>query len=122
MLSHTIRSVHVAQHKIDFRKRLPGLLAEAYAMELDPHAGECVVFIHSSRRIIRVLGGDDYGAWLVERFFEKGKLEQKLSFMLNPCFVDITYAELEMLLDGAAYRIEKRANKWRQKVAIKKII
>jgi|FrelakmetLWP11LW_1041352.scaffolds.fasta_scaffold24477_2 hypothetical protein len=114
MLSHTIRSVHVAQHRVDFRKRLAGLLAEAYAMELDPHAGECVVFIHPSRRVVRVLGGDDYGAWLVERFFEQGKLEQKFRFMLDPCFVDITYAELEMLLDGTAYCVEKRAKKWRR--------
>jgi hypothetical protein len=113
MLSHTIHSVHVAQHKIDFRKRLAGLLAEAHMMDLDPHAGECVVFIHPSRRVIRILCGDSYGAWILERFFEEGKLEQKFRFMVDPCFVDITHAELSMLLDGTAFFVKKRAKKWR---------
>lgn len=111
MLSHTIRSVHVVQHRVDFRKRLGGLLAEAYSMELDPYAGECVVFIHPSRRIIRILCGDSFGAWILERFFEEGKLEQKFKCMVDPAFVDITYAELGMLLDGSAFCIEKRAKK-----------
>ena len=114
MLAHTIKHVYIAQHVIDFRKRLGGLLAEAYMMELDPYVGDCLVFIHPSREKIRVLCGDMYGAWILERFFEGGKLEQKFEFLLNPAFVEISSAELAMLMDGNAYIVEKRAKKWRQ--------
>lgn len=111
MLSHTIRRVFIAQHVVDFRKRLSGLLAEARAMQLEPYAGECLVFIHPSRRKVRVLCGDDLGLWLLERWFEAGKLEQKLPFMLDPAFVEITQSELSMLLDGMAFIVEKQARK-----------
>ncbi len=39
-----LRCVHVALHKVDFRKSHDGLLAECYAMDFDPFAGD-VVFI-----------------------------------------------------------------------------
>jgi len=114
MLTHTIKHVYVAQHIIDFRKRLGGLLAEAYFLELNPYEGDCLVFIHSSKQKIRVLCGDSYGAWILERFFEGGKLEQQFEFLLNPAFTEITTAELAMLMDGNAFIVEKRAKQWRQ--------
>lgn len=114
MLSHTIREVFVAQHVVDFRKGIAALLAESYAMDLDPYRGECVVFVHKRRRKIRVLGGDDLGLWLLERRFDAGRLELEIEFMSDPSISEITVAELSMLLDGNAFIVEKRAKKWRQ--------
>ena len=37
-----IRFVHVAMHRVDFRKAHDGLLAECYGMGLDPYAGDGV--------------------------------------------------------------------------------
>ena len=114
MLSHTIREVFVAQHAVDFRKGAAGLLAESYAMELDPYRGECVIFIHRSRRKLRVIGGNEIGIWLLERRFDGGRLEFKLEFMADPAITQISVAELGMILDGNAFVVEKRAKKWRQ--------
>jgi hypothetical protein len=43
MMGRLVKQVFVAQHKIDFRRGVSGLLAEAYAMELDPYEGECLL-------------------------------------------------------------------------------
>jgi len=119
MLSHTIKHVYVAQYIIDFRKRLSGLLAEAYFLELDPYAGDCLVVVHRERNKMRVLCGDDFGAWILERHFENGRLEQKFKFILERSYSEITQAELSMLLDGNAYVVEKRANKWKTNISQK---
>jgi hypothetical protein len=113
MLSHTIREVYIAQHSVDFRKGAAALLAEAVALELDPYKGECLVFIHKSRRKIRVLAGDALGLWLLERRFDAGKLESQFEFMQNPAISSITAAELAMLLEGNAFIVNKRPKKWR---------
>ena len=46
MLPVTVRRVLMAQHRVDFRKRFNGLLAEAYRLGADPYDGDCVVFIN----------------------------------------------------------------------------
>ncbi len=114
MLSHTIREVYVAQHIVDFRKGAGALLAEAYAMDLDPYSGECVVFIHRNRTKIRVLCGNDIGIWLLERPFDAGKLEMNIDFMRDPAITSISTAELAMLLEGNSYIVKKKVKKWRQ--------
>ena len=113
MMSHTIREVYVAQHIVDFRKGAGALLAEAYAMNLDPYAGECVVFVHRNRTKIRVLGGDDVGIWLLERRFDEGKLEMEMKFMNDPAITNISTAELAMLLEGNSFIVKKKSKKWR---------
>jgi hypothetical protein len=42
MLPVTVRRVLMAQHRVDFRKRFDGLLAEAYRIGADPYGGDCV--------------------------------------------------------------------------------
>ena len=65
MLPVTLRRVLMAQHRVDFRKRFDGLLAEAYRMGADPYGGDCVVFIKKDHTQIRALVGDGYGLYLV---------------------------------------------------------
>ena len=112
MLSHTIKEVFVAQHAVDFRKGIAGLLAEAYGMELNPYKGECIIFIHKSRRKLRVLCGNELGIWLLERQFDGGRIEFKLEFMTDPAIKEISVAELGMILDGNDFVTEKRPKKW----------
>jgi hypothetical protein len=45
MLPVTIRRVILAQHRVNFRKQLNGLLGEAYRLGADPYHGDCVVFV-----------------------------------------------------------------------------
>ena len=80
MLISNIKEVFIAQHKIDFRKGPDGLIAQCYAMDLDPYKGECVVFVHHSFRKIKVIGGDDKGVWVLLRRFEGGGLKKFFSF------------------------------------------
>ena len=62
-----IKEVFIAQHAIDFRKGADGLIAECYAMELDPYEGDCVVFVHRTRRSVKVIGGNAMGVWVLLR-------------------------------------------------------
>ena len=101
----------IAQHNVDFRKSFDGLLGEAYAMELNPYAGECIIFIHRSWRAMKILGGDEYGLWLLARRFEGGAIAKRFPFLSNPAFVEITQAELAFLLEGVSYQINKRPHK-----------
>jgi hypothetical protein len=84
MIPVTVRRVLLAEHRVDFRRQMTGLLAEAYRIGADPYDGDCVVFIRKDRTQIRALVGDDYGLYLVSRRFEGSRLRALLKFAEEP--------------------------------------
>jgi hypothetical protein len=72
MLPVKVRRVLLAEHRVDFRKGLDGLLAEAYRIGAQPYEGDCVVYVKKDRTQIRALVGDGLGLYLVSRRFEGG--------------------------------------------------
>jgi len=72
MLPVTIRRVLLVEHRVDFRKRFDGLLAEALRIGGQPYDGDCVVFVKKDRTQLRVLVGDQFGLYLVSRRFDGG--------------------------------------------------
>lgn len=117
MLSKFIKAIYIAQYSIDFRKGLSGLLAEAYSMELDPYNGDCVVFFHKSWRQIKFICGDEYGLCIATRYFDGGAIKHKIDLLESPCFMNITHAELLMMLEGANFEVKSRPKIFRKKVA-----
>jgi hypothetical protein len=104
-LIECIKAVHFAQHRVDFRKQFSGLLGEAYGMGLDPKSGDCVVFVNKDRSCLKAIVGDDLGLFLVVRKFYNRNPRLLASFMDNPAFTEITRAELELLFQGAYFRV-----------------
>lgn len=117
MLPVTIRRVVLAQHRVDFRRRFDGLLAESYRLGADPYDGDCVLFIKRDHTQLRALVGDAVGLYLVCRRFEGGRLKKLLSFVKDPAATHISTAELSLLLEGAAFTVHSRARQWRQNKA-----
>ena len=109
-----IKEVFVAQHAIDFRKGADGLIAECYAMELDPYEGDCVVFVHRTRRGVKVIGGNAMGVWVLLRRFEGGALKAMFPFLEDPSLVSATQGELALLLEGATCEVKAKATPWRE--------
>ena len=109
-----IKEVFIAQHAIDFRKGADGLIAECYAMELDPYEGDCVVFVHRTRRSVKVIGGNAMGVWVLLRRFEGGALKAMFPFLEDPSFVSATQGELALLLEGATCEVKAKATPWRK--------
>ena len=93
MLPVTIQRVFLAQHRVDFRRRFDGLLAEARLLGADPYAGDCVVFIKRDFRQLRAITGDPIGLYLVSRRFEGSRLRRFLQFALQPAVTTISKAE-----------------------------
>lgn len=114
MLLSNIKEIYIAQHAIDFRKGIDGLLSECYKIELNPYQGECVIFIHRSLRKIKVIGGDEKGLWLLLRRFEGGAMKKIFSFLLEPSFYQISQGELSMLLEGATIEVKARVDPWKK--------
>lgn len=113
MLPVTIRRVFLAQHRVDFRKQLNGLLGEAYRLGAEPYDGDCVLFIKKDHTQLRALVGDAVGLYLVTRRFEGGRLRSLLSFAEEPTAAAITTAELSLLLEGATFTVHRRARECR---------
>ncbi len=111
-----IREIFVAQHAVDFRKGVNGLLAECYGMNLDPYKGECVVFVHRSWRQIKVIFGDERGLFLLHRRFDGGALKATFAFLRDPSFVCVSQSEIAMLLDGNCFSIHTRAKVWQRSI------
>ncbi len=80
MLPVAIRRVFMAQHRVDFRKQLNGLLGEAYRLGANPYDGDCVLFVKKDHRQLRALVGDRVGLYLVSRRFEGGRLQTLVRF------------------------------------------
>ncbi len=109
MLPVTIRRVFMARHRVDFRKQLNGLLAEAYLLGAEPYNGDCVLFVKKDHTQLRALVGDGVGLYLVMRRFEGGRLRSLLAFAEQPSASSISTAELSLLLEGATFTVHKRA-------------
>jgi hypothetical protein len=114
MLPVTVRRVLLAEHRLDFRKRFDGHLAEAYGLGAQPYDGDCVVFVKKDRTQIRALVGDRFGLYLVCRRFEGGRLSLLLRFADAPGAKTITTGELSLLLEGSSFTVHKRAKSWRR--------
>lgn len=113
MLPVTIRRVFLAQHRVDFRRRFDGLLAEAYRLNADPYDGDCVLFVKRDCTQLRAILGDERGLYLICRRFDGGRLGGLPSFVQNPSATEITTAELFLLLEGATFTVHQRAQPWR---------
>jgi transposase len=103
-----LRFIHLSQHRVDFRKSHDGLLAEAYKMDLDPFAGDVVLFVGRCRRRMKLLFADDTGLWVAFKRFNAESMKTRFRFLEEPQFNKISMAELQMFFEGAAYTIEKR--------------
>ena len=108
MVVHRRSRIWLARHRVDFRKQHDGLLAEAYRMNLDPFAGDVVIFIGRARRRIKVLYADGTGTWVSAKKFTMEAMKTKLNFLLEPMCQSITSAELAMLMEGSSYKMEKK--------------
>ena len=113
MLPVRIRRVLLAQHRVDFRKGLNGLLAEAYRLGAAPYDGDCVVFVKGDQTQLRALTGDGVGLYLVSRRFEGGRLRVLLAFAERPTATTVSTGELALLLEGTTFTVHKRARVWR---------
>lgn len=113
MLPVTVRRVLLAEHRVDFRKRFDGLLAEAYRLGAQPYDGDCVVFLKRDRTQLRALVGDDFGLYLVCRRFDGGRLRLLLQFAEEPSAKTVSTGELSLLLEGSSFTVHKRAKAWR---------
>lgn len=113
MLPVTIRRVFLAQHRVDFRRRFDGLLAEAYRLGAAPYDGDCVLFVKRDGTQLRAILGDGLGLYLICRRFDGGRLGGLPSFVQNPSATEITTAEMSLLLEGATFTVHKRARPWR---------
>jgi hypothetical protein len=113
MLSVKVRRVFLARHKIDFRRRFDGLLAEAFQLGADPYDGDCVLFVKRDRTQLRAIVGDGVGLYLICRRFEGGCLRDPATFTPEPGVTEISTAELSLLLEGASFTVHQRARAWR---------
>ena len=115
MLSVKLRRVFLARHRVDFRRRFDGLLAEALQLGADPYDGDCVLFVKRDHTQLRAIVGDTVGLYLVCRRFEGGRLRDLAAFARDPQATEISSAELSLLLEGASFTVHARARRWRQR-------
>lgn len=109
ILSSRVRArIWLAQHRVDFRKQHNGLLAEAYKMGLDPFAGDVIIFVGRTRRMLKVLYADPTGLFVTAKLFTLETMKTKFKFLTESVAKDITMAELSLLVEGSRYTIEKR--------------
>ncbi len=117
MLSVKVRRVFLARHRIDFRKRYDGLLAEAFQLGADPYDGDCVLFVKGDHTQLRAIVGDGFGVYLICRRFEGGRLHNLAAFAQERSAAEISTAELSLLLEGASFTVHQRAKTWRRQDA-----
>lgn len=118
MLSVKLRRVFLARHRVDFRRRFDGLLAEALQLGADPYDGDCVLFVKRDHTQLRAVVGDAVGLYLICRRFEGGRLSDIAAFARDPQATEISTAELSLLLEGASFTVHARPRAWRQPRAL----
>jgi len=118
MLPFRLRRVLLTEHRVDFRKGMDGLLAEALRVGAKPYDGDCVVFVKKDRTQLRALAGDSLGLYLLSRRFEGGRLRLLLRFADRPGAKTISTGELSLLLEGASFTVHERAPAWQNRTGL----
>jgi hypothetical protein len=111
--------IWLARHRVDFRRQHDGLLAEAYKMNLDPFAGDLIIFIGRNKRRIKVLYADPTGIWVSAKRFTLEAMKTKFEFLCEPYCDSITEAELAMLIEGSSYTIGKKVAVYSKQVDVR---
>jgi len=117
MLPVKVQRVFLAQHRVDFRKGIDGLLGESYRLGADPYNGDCVLFVKRDHTQLRALVGDGIGLYLVTRRFEGGRVRVLERFTDRPSGTTISTGELSLLLEGARFTVHKRARSYRSAIS-----
>lgn len=106
--STRVRRIFVVEHWVDFRKGHCGLFAEALRLGRDPYAGDLLIFVGKNRRALKVLYADPSGLWVSHKQFCTDVIKTKLRFLSDPTATEITQGELAMIVEGAAYTVQRR--------------
>lgn len=107
------RKVWLIRHAVDFRKAHDGLLAEAFRVGVDPHQGDVIIFVGRAKSRLKVLHADPTGLWVSAKRFTMETMRTRFRFVTDPACSEITAGDLAMLLEGAAYTVERRMLEYR---------
>lgn len=112
MFSHAFHKLFIAEYAVDMRKSFDGLSAEARRHGVDLDAGEAMVFVGKSKRIVKVLAADATGVIMVAKRFSLQALKTRVRFLVDPSISVISPAELAMLLEGKDYEVKRQPKGW----------
>jgi hypothetical protein len=109
MISSTrVSRVWRVDHHVDFRRHHDGLLAEAFNLGKDPFMGDLLIFVGRGKSRLKLLYADATGLWVSTKRFTVEAMKTDFRFLSDPSCSEITEAELALILEGAAYTINKR--------------
>lgn len=101
--------VYVATSSVDMRRGFEGLsFLVRQSFGCDPLDGSLYVFINRQRDYLKVLSFDGDGQWLWSKRLEKGTFGKKGLFCEGKSHIELSTAELLMLLEGFEFRDVRR--------------
>jgi hypothetical protein len=106
------RRIFIAEYKVDMRKSFDGLYAEARRHGVRLFDGEAMVFVGSSKRLVKAICADTTGLIVFAKRFTKQCLKTRVAFLTDPTVKIITRAELEMLFEGKDYEVRRQPLGW----------
>lgn len=112
MIASKIKKIWLAKHKVDFRKQEYGLLAECYRLGIDPFKGDCVIFIGTGRRKVKILYADRSGLLLTKKSFADQAMKTRLKFLSEPGIRSVSWSDLVLILEGSSYEIFNKVDEW----------
>ena len=84
-------------------------------MGLDPYMGDLLIFVGRGRGSLKVLYADPTGLWCSIKKFTLDTMKTRLRFLDDPTATEITQAELAMIAEGSAYRVDQRVTPYAPK-------
>jgi len=114
MLPASVR-IYVASEPVDLRKGFDGLakLARTVVQE-DPLSGHLFAFVNRRKNRIKLLWWDTTGWALLYKRLEKGTFSLTAEPRTGQRHVEMTSAELTLLLEGIDLRGARRRPRWRR--------
>jgi len=70
--------------------------------------GDLLIFVGRGKSRIKLLYADSTGLWVSIKKFTLGAMKTKLRFVSDPSCLEISDAELALVLEGTDYSIGKR--------------
>jgi len=112
LVENSINKLFVVQHVIDFRKGHQGLMGEVNRLGLKIYSGHIAVFISRCRTKIKIFSAEETGTCILYKQFYIVRMKTKFKFLLDTSTLEISMAELMLLLEGSSYKINAKTKKF----------
>lgn len=98
-----IKRVCLVLFSVDFRNGHSGLLGISKSLNLEPSAGDLIIFINRRKNSMKFLIADKNGLWVAYKKFRIGTVGKEFKFLADENIREVPMSLVKKLIEGSRF-------------------